>query len=715
MPPEGRGMLRRIASSCDGMVFAARMTNALMGMVCAKTVMWFLALDLVMSLGAATYFWIFPNAALVGRLAQKWKVYFALAMIRAMASLAGIAQVMKRNHSGVRMFFGWFMFSVILLIFLMNPILLLECSCRTGWYQCSAVQAFTADGLNIYYQVPPNEVKEWTPGRNIKNADPPREFTVVTPPESLIQAEAASVEHQEHQEHRKQAMSKRALSRYGDLLEPAVEASKLAPSKKVATSRRQDIVQKMPRQNRKALSFVQMPLNLTHLREPLEAASLGQRKAAAVLCDKEYAFDPKELAGSLLETRNFTVAALESRLSDLVADKISKEVRQTVKRVVSTWISKYCETHKGSSTSIDVAEMEKILASDPIYKSVAKGNKKKENDAGKDSSWDDDWDNFDLAPNIHVPVKTHTPAGHNKTHDDDEEEEWPREPDDLRLDQKTLLSLDNNEAMSRIGEHYRKMCRCSNTTSCMYFEGATEKTFWCYIDQESVDACHKSSVEVMKDTKTGQYWSKDLCEQRKCSCSGLGEMPNYMDSNLNVKGVKALEQNQIHFGSYCAKWHTYDKLEWCFVGYDSTCVERIRLAAPSSTSSSWPQGLPRQMSSVATCDSNNLWERMRLREPVNHCFNLKYFMEVVFLLHMLLCMPMTVIIFKFVANRCGDTFEVEEHFAVISSDEESDGEDWAANSKKKEGGAQSSGAQSSAGAPAAESKGAQGGDDSDSD
>eukprot|EP00969_Alexandrium_andersonii_P274006 12110681-Alexandrium_andersonii.AAC.1 len=57
------------------------------------------------------------------------------------------------------------------------------------------------------------------------------------------------------------------------------------------------------------------------------------------------------------------------------------------------------------------------------------------------------------------------------------------------------------------------------------------------------------------------------------------------------------------------------------------------------------------------------------------CEDMTRIVELLMLLELLMVMPMTVIIFKFLSNRCGDEFQCEDQFAVVLSTDDDESEE----------------------------------------
>jgi len=259
---------------------------------------------------------------------------------------------------------------------------------------------------------------------------------------------------------------------------------------------------------------------------------------------------------------------------------------------------------------------------------------------------------------------------------------------------QAFRSLKVPEAMKLIQQVYHDTCRCEQGESLNPADGGcrTYKSsygidkFWCWVDESSLAACTESGVKLFWDEKKQKVWSEELCTQADCKCSHLGMPPRNLSSQKLNSTI--LTQNKLNYGSDCKRWSKDNPAEWCYVGWDSTCQDRFfaeRWWASSDGSIS--SAVRMQYSSPLPCNKEKQSAVKQVAQEA--CQDITRLVELILVLIVLLHFPMTVIIFKFLSNRCGDEFNPEEQFAVVfSTDEEESEDDWEATAATKEKGKQ---------------------------
>jgi len=221
---------------------------------------------------------------------------------------------------------------------------------------------------------------------------------------------------------------------------------------------------------------------------------------------------------------------------------------------------------------------------------------------------------------------------------------------------------------------YNSRCRCDATSCRSYTKSDTgSEQGWCYIDNKTLPLCWQESKEVHEDSKKRPF-TTEICHQAEsyeasCKCKGIGMVPPddvYVDETL--KG---------DYGSSCAKWNgNENKFKWCFVGWDSPCVDRRR-SDPNGEYKAAGLELGQFWSEVA-CDTED--PNKRIIAAGDRCENLEYAMDSVCLVHLFLSVPMIMVLYNYISNRCGDDIQTVEQFAVESS---SDDEDMPAGQTRK--------------------------------
>lgn len=135
-----------------------------------------------------------------------------------------------------------------------------------------------------------------------------------------------------------------------------------------------------------------------------------------------------------------------------------------------------------------------------------------------------------------------------------------------------------------------------------------------------------------------------------------------MKENLNGFG--------FNYGRTCKRWDKEDQEPWCYVGFDTTCPDRKKDVVEVSNAQGQPEKVSQYYSAYA-CVNNKQYGL--LRSYRNQCQTLVGINALLLVTLNILSLPMLILIFKFLVNRCGDHFAVDDQFNVqFSSDEEND-------------------------------------------
>lgn len=232
----------------------------------------------------------------------------------------------------------------------------------------------------------------------------------------------------------------------------------------------------------------------------------------------------------------------------------------------------------------------------------------------------------------------------------------------------TMLLEDSSEeeANQFVEVIYRASCRCADDDSCrQYLDGQS----WCYIAEESYYKCKASGYSIFADEE-GKFWTSGLCSKGNIGCtycSGIGHKPPEGDSHVHGN---LLQEHKTNYGSSCDKWHDTDQWPWCFVGFDSSCVDRM----PGDIDRSLFNSSYRpQFWSHLPCERSNQHERERAAS--GYCENIAAVESIVTILHLIGSFLMMFVLFKWISNQCGDNVKAEDMFAIESSEEEDDADD----------------------------------------
>ncbi|CAJ1365127.1 unnamed protein product [Effrenium voratum] len=230
--------------------------------------------------------------------------------------------------------------------------------------------------------------------------------------------------------------------------------------------------------------------------------------------------------------------------------------------------------------------------------------------------------------------------------------------------QEQLEQMPVSQGMLLLKEFHQDVCRCADEDSCRRSEAGQS---WCFVDNSTLVGCKIEGVKLLKDTNN-RTWSYDLCDKRPCEPANLGMKPKPSErADLDTERHPELSNNNtlISYGSYCDTWKKTDKLMWAYVGFDTTCVERTRKLVPKN--GDFPPGLPYMFQSWTACTGNKLWDTKRPDGTVGALYDVKVkcmwyqtVLECFIIADLMFTVPMMVIMYYFIANRCADNFEVEE-------------------------------------------------------
>lgn len=231
-------------------------------------------------------------------------------------------------------------------------------------------------------------------------------------------------------------------------------------------------------------------------------------------------------------------------------------------------------------------------------------------------------------------------------------------------------------------------CICHDEKSCrIYTNIHGQDQHWCWVDEKKKDICAAKGTTLHYDSGAQKWWGENLCLKADCKCSGIGMHPTAQDlSNQKFSPDIKLQDNKMNYGSECKKWHSDDKWPWCFAGFDSICPDRH----PDDRKSRFSADIPQELVGELWQWRSHLPCNERLQEEneeaaVSLCENITMATEVILISLLVLSLPMYVVLFQFISNRCCDFTETEEQFEVEFSDEESEDADVGADEGAEKG------------------------------
>lgn len=237
-----------------------------------------------------------------------------------------------------------------------------------------------------------------------------------------------------------------------------------------------------------------------------------------------------------------------------------------------------------------------------------------------------------------------------------------------KLISKIFDAKTDDELVEYTHRLYTNMCRCDEKSCRSYTQSQGSEMGWCYIDNKTRHLCTAAEKQVFLDSDD-KPWSRSICHQAEsydlsCKCSGFGMLPGEgktLDQDL-------LAENPYNYGSYCQRWNGEEnKFKWCYVGWDSPCVDRRR-ANPHHKYKDASTFVPAQFWSEIACDADE--PNKRLLGAADLCENLEYTADGVCILHLVLSVPMIMVLYNYISNQCGDDIQTVQQFAVESSSDD---------------------------------------------
>mmetsp|Transcript_27084 Transcript_27084/g.58984 ORF Transcript_27084/g.58984 Transcript_27084/m.58984 type:complete len:675 (-) Transcript_27084:67-2091(-) len=234
-------------------------------------------------------------------------------------------------------------------------------------------------------------------------------------------------------------------------------------------------------------------------------------------------------------------------------------------------------------------------------------------------------------------------------------------------------SMTSSAGMLRVSRALERECVCDPMRSgCKAHSSTEDDKFWCWISNTTVHNCVARNFSVWYSKKRDAYWTEDVCNppMTTCSCTHLGMYPRdtyKLPSNID----SLLWENKLNFGSYCENWREGDDLQWCYVGFDSNCVDKFGRGSDDYYSTELGgdlRGTPLQFKSRLPC--NNGSQEKAFSNAQTYCLFVIYAMVFVFGIEMCSKLPVMFMLHLFLAHRCADTVVVEEQFEVSWTDDE---------------------------------------------
>lgn len=209
---------------------------------------------------------------------------------------------------------------------------------------------------------------------------------------------------------------------------------------------------------------------------------------------------------------------------------------------------------------------------------------------------------------------------------------------------------------------------------------------WCLV-RPTISKCPASDLKLVTGESGERYhWTKDICQPREgssCRCShkamqATKDLIAYLPDHLKGNGDRAPA-----IGGGCRKWKTTDLAKWCFVGFDSACVDKesyfLRPSDLADRGTSFGLKDPAdifQWRSYSACQGELRENTMKVCRMIRNTA-----CAVVFWL-VTAPLPLAAVIYLWLQNRCGDLFDFREQFNVEFSESE-DSDDFSVDSAEE--------------------------------
>jgi len=695
----------------------------------SKTVSAWLMIDLFISLALGMYYFFFRYVPALGvapfAFMRGFKFFIVVATFRAACTTWGILSVLFRNVRQVKLFYTVFIINLLVAVWLMIPVLSLHCKC-SDYYQCEALQSFAMDGLSLNklpepesfgearkvpYEVAPSSEHRWPPPttstttttKAVKEEKPQtpqdaKEIMTQTPENKETNVAKAKDMAEETQKAKAATNAQNAaalIQRTDHAGEEAHDHSELSLEDLISMGHSRVVSKRRQRNKRVEASLLQM--------ESSGAAALKKDDPGDGSTDSD-ALSGKPADEQQDEMNNEVLAILEGKIDNVLYffnEKGGGKLKLEPVRGKKGLCASDSEKVVSSTWNGDLSRMELM----------GKGKEEKDHDPTflravqrclaqsvcKGIFWTvekDDGPNYNSTACTIIGATNWVDKDEAELHNDRKRSVYlEKNPERAKELAKELAS--NPKAKEKLEEMacdaktdanvvecnkylYNNRCRCDAKKSCLSYteRDTSSERGWCYIDSKTLDMCWESK-EVFKDSNQKPF-TYQICEQaemhysKSCQCSGIGMLPR-----KGLKVDKDLTNGDLMaYGSKCEKWNGDDnKFRWCFVGWDSSCVDRERGDKHHSYQDA---NVPAQFWSHLACDDDP--DNKRLKTAEDRCENLEYAVDGVCLVHLFLSVPMIMVLYNYISNRCGDDIQTVAQFAVESS---SDDEDMPAGQTRK--------------------------------
>eukprot|EP00931_Biecheleriopsis_adriatica_P006886 TRINITY_DN10822_c0_g1_i1.p1 TRINITY_DN10822_c0_g1~~TRINITY_DN10822_c0_g1_i1.p1 ORF type:complete len:766 (+),score=156.70 TRINITY_DN10822_c0_g1_i1:122-2419(+) len=698
----------------SGYRLAANLSHSVVFFARRPVVISWLSVDLFIAVGLVVFYWYFPDVSLLGWILTSRWIYLIVGCWHALCTLFGIVAAYRRQISQMKVFYGLFLVNLLLMIWMMIPIIDISCECG-NFRQCEVLQGFALDDLNLNPIHPPDDTKV---------PDVERELGSESQPLVSGLEENAS----ETKEEAGNATTQKMVATTAAATTTPTLATTLAPTTTPTTSTTPTPTtttssQAAPAQKGKEGQIemhIEMPLsgqqdkkislletgqtdNLSTVQHHEGLHSQDDDADSELLSLDEFTGGHQRLVSKRRKrSRSLEVASSQLQVKESVVAEKDGKPDLDVDKLRKYFTARVVEKHAGACGDPVILKGLPNRAASELSKNVMpelsdEGNNKKileelasclleegcggvlwKFEAGSDAAVDATLCTVSNSMEQNLTQET-SQSSSPKTEVLIYQEKGlkqilplKRDPEQLRHLWKILTDRLADTQIESMVRSVRKLgCRCNHAGCHPYEEADEERKYWCILDDDPVNIqnCRDSEYRIYVSS-SGQHWSNDVCEKAGCHCSQIG-MPPSSEFEKKHADSSRLEDGRSRYGSECAKWNgDEDHWEkgWCFVGWESTCADKVR--AENDTN--------RQYSSKLPCGREGGQQRQRETRASELCMSLAWLGDLVCFTHIFMSLPMCFVLFKFISNRMGDVPEAEDQFAVLSSseeDEDGEGED----------------------------------------
>lgn len=622
----------------------------------------FLTCDLIVAGFTVFFYTKFREVARLGWTVGGWWSYVFATGGRMAITLCGCYAVSLRKVKLTKVYYALFFFAVLLSVYVLLPVSWLKCDCKS-WDQCNALAAFNFDSteqlLNPFweprdyvgpperrvpYEEPPMEkpekpvnyswAKSWARKRSRKDA--------------LVEIDSGSsaFTHSHFRNKHRNSLMPSALS-----MEAADSASQAERGKPPEAEALPDSGESAPAMH--FFNLIPAGISLQTTDDACYTETLENRKAFQ---ERAMQLDDLHLHTDKLKTLPGKVeSGLFLCITESWCDAVSIELKQITdaRSGIETFQSKVCHH-------------EQVL---PVI-------------AG------------------YIELKYYFLRNRKAIRDDLK----ASEDDESKFYAPAVKSLTKDDGMKAIQEKQEKSCMCEapngqtplNQSCRTYQDIEGEDRHWCWVRSapDVIRACEKEQVALYYDNHEDKLWTEGICTKLGCKCSSMGMVPDYRYRDISEGEIKY--DNRLDFGGSCRKWRTTDKQPWCYSGFDSTCPDRWKAfhewhedptaACSDVVCSAAGKRQWMQYQSTVACKNeektqwHDQWEDLVIKAS-NACCYAKIPTGLLLSLSTICHIPMLMILFNFLSNRCGDACDVSQQFDVVTTSDDED--DWAPRGANK--------------------------------